>query len=113
MPLTLIASIGGMSEYSMMTGPENWRITYPLFILAMVILAFLTFRVLKWIEKRDSAARRAHADDSDEHAKRAQRYRHGYLPKLLLGRPVRVSAGSATIAVGSCQRRKKTYPNAW
>src|SRR5438552_12534781 len=39
--------------------------------------------------RRVRAARRAHADDSGEHAKRAQRYRHGYLPKLLLGRPVR------------------------
>ena len=29
MPLTLLAGIGGMSEWSMMTGPENWRIAYP------------------------------------------------------------------------------------
>jgi magnesium transporter len=26
MPLTLLAGIGGMSEWSMMTGPEHWRI---------------------------------------------------------------------------------------
>ena len=32
MPLTLIASIGGMSEWSMMTGPDNWKVTYPLFL---------------------------------------------------------------------------------
>jgi magnesium transporter len=29
MPLTLLAGIGGMSEWSMMTGSENWRISYP------------------------------------------------------------------------------------
>ncbi len=33
MPLTVIAGIGGMSERSMMTGPHNWRIAYPLFIV--------------------------------------------------------------------------------
>ncbi len=37
MPLTLLAGIGGMSEWSMMTGPENWRIAYPAFLLAMVV----------------------------------------------------------------------------
>ena len=34
MPLTLLAGIGGMSEWSMMTGPQNWRISYPLSCLA-------------------------------------------------------------------------------
>ena len=36
MPLTLLAGIGGMSEWSMMTGPANWRIAYPLFMAGMV-----------------------------------------------------------------------------
>ena len=52
MPLTLIAGIGGMSEWSMMTGPENWRISYPLFLLGMVILALLTYLIIKRLEKR-------------------------------------------------------------
>jgi len=52
MPLTLIAGIGGMSEWSMMTGPENWRISYPLFLLGMVILALVTYIIIKRIEKR-------------------------------------------------------------
>ncbi len=38
MPLTLLAGIGGMSEYSMMTGAANWRIAYPVFLLAMVVI---------------------------------------------------------------------------
>ena len=53
MPLTLLASIGGMSEWSMMTGPENWWITYPAFILAMVVLGFANYYLLKWLERRN------------------------------------------------------------
>ncbi len=52
MPLTLIASIGGMSEWSMMTGPENWKLSYPLFMLAMVIIAAANFIIIRRIEKR-------------------------------------------------------------
>jgi magnesium transporter len=52
MPLSLLAGIGGMSEWSMMTGPENWRIAYPLFLLAMAILGFSTYFLLTWSEKR-------------------------------------------------------------
>jgi magnesium transporter len=52
MPLTLLAGIGGMSEWSMMTGPENWRVTYPLFLLGMVALALITYLIIKRVEKR-------------------------------------------------------------
>jgi magnesium transporter len=52
MPLTLLAGIGGMSEWSMMTGPQNWRIAYPAFLLAMAVLGGLNYFFLKWIEKR-------------------------------------------------------------
>lgn len=47
LPLMLIASIGGMSERSMMTGSENWRIAYPLFLLLCLVLGFVTFLVLR------------------------------------------------------------------
>ena len=47
MPLTLIAGIGGMSERSMMTGSNNWKISYPLFILMCAVLAFITVRILR------------------------------------------------------------------
>ena len=43
LPLTLIASIGGMSEFSMMTPGIDWRISYPAFMLAMVVLGLLTW----------------------------------------------------------------------
>jgi magnesium transporter len=52
MPLTLLAGIGGMSEWSMMTGAQNWRIAYPAFLLVMVLLGVLNYFLLKRIEKR-------------------------------------------------------------
>ncbi|HEX7621171.1 MAG TPA: magnesium transporter CorA family protein [Anaerolineales bacterium] len=54
MPLTLLAGIGGMSEWSMMTGTQNWRIAYPAFLLALVVLGVLNFFVIKWLERRGS-----------------------------------------------------------
>ncbi len=59
MPLTLLAGIGGMSEWSMMTGPENWKIAYPAFLLAMVLLGFANYYFLKWIEKRRRSRERS------------------------------------------------------
>ncbi len=53
LPLTLLSGIGGMSEWSMMTSPENWRIAYPAFLLAMVVIGFANFYLLKWLEKRN------------------------------------------------------------
>jgi magnesium transporter len=55
MPLTLLAGIGGMSEYSMMTGSSNWRIAYPVFLLLMVVIGGLNWYLLKWFEARKSA----------------------------------------------------------
>ena len=52
MPLTLIASIGGMSEWSMITGPSNWRITYPLFVLGMIIFGILNYYLIRRLEKK-------------------------------------------------------------
>ena len=47
MPLTVIAGIGWMSERSMMTGPENWRIAYPLFIILCIAIAYITYLLLQ------------------------------------------------------------------
>lgn len=52
MPLTLIASIGGMSEWSMITGPSNWKTTYPLFILGMAIIGVISYFVIRSLEKK-------------------------------------------------------------
>jgi magnesium transporter len=53
MPLTLLAGIGGMSEWSMMTGAENWRVSYPLFMLIMAIIGIINYFVLKKVQSGD------------------------------------------------------------
>jgi magnesium transporter len=55
MPLTLLASIGGMSEWSMMTGPENWKISYPIFIVVMVIIAIVNYYFIRRMEKKNGS----------------------------------------------------------
>jgi magnesium transporter len=52
MPLTLVAGIGGMSEWTMMTGPENWKLSYPLFLLGMMVMAGISYFIIKRLEKR-------------------------------------------------------------
>jgi magnesium transporter len=54
MPLTLLAGIGGMSEYSMMTGPHNWRIAYLAFLAVMILLGIINYFFIRWLEKRRS-----------------------------------------------------------
>jgi magnesium transporter len=55
MPLTLLAGIGGMSEWSMMTDPKNWKIAYPAFLLLMVVVGVGNYFLLKRLEARDKA----------------------------------------------------------
>lgn len=52
MPLTLLAGIGGMSEWSMMTGPENWKISYPLFLLLMAVIGIANYYLLTKLDKK-------------------------------------------------------------
>lgn len=56
MPLTMLAGIGGMSEWSMMTGSQNWRIAYPLFMVAMAAIGVANYYLLKWSDARDRKA---------------------------------------------------------
>ena len=53
MPLTLLAGIGGMSEWSMMTGPGHWRVAYPLFLVLMAAIGAGSFFILKRLETKD------------------------------------------------------------
>jgi len=53
LPLNLLAGIGGMSEWSMMTGSLNWKITYPLFIMGMIVIGVLNFSLIKYLERRE------------------------------------------------------------
>jgi magnesium transporter len=52
MPLNVIAGIGGMSEFSMMTQGIPWPIAYASFTLGMIFIAWLTFELLRLAEKR-------------------------------------------------------------
>jgi len=52
MPLTLLAGMFGMSEFTMMTGADNWMLAYPLFLLAMIVIGVLNYILLKVLEGR-------------------------------------------------------------
>lgn len=47
LPLNLIASIGGMSEWSMITRGLDWRISYSLFCIGMVVFGWCTWLLMK------------------------------------------------------------------
>jgi magnesium transporter len=46
LPLNLLAGIGGMSEYSMMTRGVDWRLAYALCLAGMVVLAWVTWIII-------------------------------------------------------------------
>jgi len=52
MPLTLIAGIGGMSEWTMITGgPSKWKTAYLLFLLGIIIIGIIEYFLIRRIEK--------------------------------------------------------------
>jgi magnesium transporter len=52
MPLNMIASIGGMSEFTMMTKPVPWPIAYAIFSMVLAFIGWLTFSILQKHENR-------------------------------------------------------------
>jgi magnesium transporter len=52
MPLNIIAGMGGMSEFSMMTKDIPWPVSYGIFTVGLLIVAWLTFVILRVFEKR-------------------------------------------------------------
>lgn len=52
LPINVIASVGGMSEFSMMTGNVDWKISYSIFMIAMVLIGYLTYIVIKRLESK-------------------------------------------------------------
>jgi magnesium transporter len=58
MPLTLLAGIGGMSEWSMITGPKNWRVSYPAFMLGMVFLGLASYYFLSRLDRKRTGSMR-------------------------------------------------------
>ncbi len=54
MPLTLLAGIFGMSEWTVMTGGEsNIRHSYPVFAAIMVVIGLANFLLIRWLERND------------------------------------------------------------
>jgi magnesium transporter len=58
MPLSFFAGVGGMSEWSMMTGPENWRIAYPAFLAGMGVIGVISYFILAWLDRRGTGLER-------------------------------------------------------
>jgi magnesium transporter len=56
LPLNLVASIGGMSEFSMMTARYPWWLAYPALILGMLFLSLLIALLLRKSMFRSSAS---------------------------------------------------------
>jgi magnesium transporter len=57
MPLNVIAGIGGMSEFSMITRHIPWPVSYALFTIGLVVVAWVTYFILRMFEKRNPARR--------------------------------------------------------
>jgi len=49
---SFFAGLGGMSEFSAVTGIDRWYISYPLFVVTMIGIGVLTFRCIRRWEKR-------------------------------------------------------------
>jgi magnesium transporter len=58
MPLNVLAGIGGMSEFSMMTKAIPWPIAYCLFTLGLVAIGLVTFWILRRLERKASRGHR-------------------------------------------------------
>jgi len=58
LPLNLIASILGMSEWSMMTSGYDWRVSYAVFALGMVLLGWATWVFMRKVVERGMHRRR-------------------------------------------------------
>jgi magnesium transporter len=52
MPINVLAGIGGMSEFSMMTQGIPWPIAYSIFIIGMIGIGILTYIGLRHLENR-------------------------------------------------------------
>lgn len=52
MPINVLAGIGGMSEFSMMTHAIPWQIAYSIFIVGMIGIGLMTYAGLRYMESR-------------------------------------------------------------
>jgi len=47
MPLNIIASMGGMSEYTLFTKDMPWLISYSLFTVGMIVVGYITWLFIR------------------------------------------------------------------
>jgi len=66
MPLNILAGIGGMSEFTMMTEGIPWPIAYSSFVTAMVMIGWGTYLALRYYEGREIATKRVKAGAGGE-----------------------------------------------
>jgi magnesium transporter len=52
MPINVLAGVGGMSEFSMMTQAVPWPVAYGAFLIAMVLVGIGTYLMLHYFDKR-------------------------------------------------------------
>ena len=52
MPINILAGMGGMSEFSMMTRDIPWPVAYSAFALGMAAVGLTTFAFLRFVESR-------------------------------------------------------------
>jgi len=53
MPLSLIAGIGGMSEWSKIIGITNHTVSFSILVALLTVIAFANYYLLKWLDKKD------------------------------------------------------------
>jgi magnesium transporter len=58
MPLTVITGIGGMSEFTMMTEGIWWPHAYSALVIVLVIVGYITYRLVNQIASSDAGRRR-------------------------------------------------------
>lgn len=59
MPINVLAGIGGMSEFSMMTRHIPWPIAYGIFIVGMIAIGVLTYAGLRHLENQRMKSHRS------------------------------------------------------
>jgi magnesium transporter len=92
MPLSFLAGVGGMSEWSMMTGPQNWRIAYPAFLGMMVAVGMFSYFLLKRLERSSEQRERSRG----ARARRAPGKQHADPPRRMQGEDVHARGGEGT-----------------
>jgi magnesium transporter len=58
MPINILAGVGGMSEFSMMTQGIPWPLAYGAFFTGAVVIGAATYAALKYFERRQTKANR-------------------------------------------------------